>query len=48
MTPESVVDYLQTLPEAEYHCAEMAIGALQNALINLGEIRRNSWKKLYR
>ena len=48
MTPESVVDYLQTLPKAEYHCAEMAIDALQNALTNLGEIRRNSWKKLYR
>ena len=48
MTPESVVNYLQTLPKGEYHCADMAIGALQNALTNLREIQRNSWKKLYR
>ncbi len=48
VTPESIVDYLQTLPESEYHCAETAIGALHKALANHWEIRRNSWKKLYR
>ena len=48
MSPESIIDYLQTLPKGEYHCADMAIGALQNALANFREIQRNSWKKLYR
>ena len=48
ISPEAVADYLKTLPAAEFHCAEMAAGALQRALVNLGEMQRSSWKKLYR
>jgi len=28
VTPETVVDYLKTLPEHDLHCAELAVGAL--------------------
>ena len=48
ISPEAVVDYLKALPEAEFHCAKMAVGALQHALVNLVEMQRSSWKKLYR
>lgn len=30
--PESVFRWLETLPEEEFHCAELAVGALQMAL----------------
>jgi len=33
--PETVNDYLQTLPKAHYHCAELAVGALYLALADL-------------
>lgn len=32
ITPERVIDYLQTLPEGHRHCAELAVGALYQAL----------------
>ena len=32
VTPESVFEYLKTLPQWEYHCAELAVGALYLAL----------------
>lgn len=47
ITPEKVAEYLETLPEDHFHCAELAVGALYLALSNLGENRRNPWKKLY-
>src|SRR6056297_3069645 len=28
ITPEMVVEYLETLPENHHHCAELAVGAL--------------------
>jgi nitrogen fixation NifU-like protein len=37
MTPRQIVDYLETMPEDEYHCAELAVGALYLALSNYGE-----------
>ena len=48
ITPEAVADYLQTLPAAEQHCAELAVGALHRALADYNQVRRSSWKKLYR
>ena len=48
ITPEAVIDYLETLPGAEHHCAELAVGALHRALADYGQVRRSSWKKLYR
>ena len=37
ITTEDVVDYLETLPPDEVHCAELAVGALYLALTNLQE-----------
>lgn len=32
ITPEKVAEYLETLPESQFHCAELAVGALYKAL----------------
>ncbi len=32
VSPEQVIEYLETLPEESYHCAELAVGALFLAL----------------
>lgn len=48
ITPDAVIDYLETLPAASAHCAELAVGALYRALANYGDIQRNPWKKGYR
>jgi nitrogen fixation NifU-like protein len=32
ITPQTVIDFLETLPPAHYHCAELAVGALYKAL----------------
>ncbi len=47
ITPKIIADYLETLPEHDFHCAEMAVGALQSALSNLRELQRSPWKKAY-
>ena len=46
--PEDVVDFLETLPEENYHCAELAVGAFYKALANYQELKRHPWKKQYR
>ena len=48
ITPDDVVDYLETLPPQNTHCAELAVGAFYLALRNYQELKRDSWKKLYR
>ncbi len=47
ITEQAIVDYLETLPEAERHCAQLAVKALGRALVSANETRRNPWKKLY-
>jgi nitrogen fixation NifU-like protein len=47
ITPETVIEYLKTLPKENYHCAELAVGAFYLALANYQEMQRNRWKKLY-
>ena len=47
LTPEDVIDYLQTLPAENFHCAELAVGALYQALKNYQDNQRSPWKKLY-
>lgn len=47
ITPEDVADYLETLPEENFHCAELAVGALYLALANYRELKKDSWKKAY-
>jgi nitrogen fixation protein NifU and related proteins len=47
ITPEAVAEFLGTLPEDHFHCAELAVGAFYLALANAREMHRNSWKKAY-
>ena len=47
LTPEDVIEYLETLPSENTHCAELAVGALYLALRNFQENQREPWKKVY-
>lgn len=47
LTPEDVINYLETLPEDHVHCAELSVGALYLALSNYQELNRAPWKKMY-
>jgi len=47
LTPDDVINYLETLPPQNTHCAELAAGALYRALINLQDNQRHTWKKPY-
>lgn len=44
---EDIISFLETLPSAEHHCAELAVGAFYLALSDYNEKRRSPWKKLY-
>ncbi|MGV7223932.1 MAG: iron-sulfur cluster assembly scaffold protein [Nitrospinales bacterium] len=44
ITPEDVTDFLETLPEENYYCAELAIEAFHRALANYQGLHLNSWK----
>jgi nitrogen fixation protein NifU and related proteins len=45
--PEGVANYLETLPQDHFHCAELATGALYLALADVREKQKSPWKKLY-
>jgi len=45
--PETIADYLETLPQQELHCAELSAQALHLALANLLQIKRSPWKRFY-
>lgn len=47
LTPESVVNHLETLPEEETHCAEQAIHVLRLAILDARDNERQPWKKFY-
>jgi len=47
ITPQKVVDYLETLPSHEFHCAELAVNALRKALAKFLEVNQAPWKKMY-
>ena len=47
ITPEKVIDFLETLPEENIHCAELAVGAFYLALVNFQEFKHAPWKRLY-
>ena len=47
ITPEKIIDYLETLPEDHRHCAELAVGAFYLALANFQELKHAPWKRLY-
>ena len=48
ITPETVANFLETLPADHYHCAELAVGTLYLALSDTRENQRSPWKKMYR
>lgn len=48
VTPDIVAEFLQTLPEDHFHCAELSVGALYLALADAAKIQRSPWKKMYR
>lgn len=48
ITPETVADYLKTLPSDHAHCAELAIGSLYLALSDFQNTRRNPSQKLHK
>ena len=45
--PETVINFLGTLPADHAHCAELSVGALYLALSDVKENQRVSWKKMY-
>ena len=47
ITPDNVIEFIETLPEENYHCAKLAVGAFYAALANYQALKRNSWKKRY-
>lgn len=47
LTPENVADYLESLPEDHFHCAELAVGAFYKALTNYNKSQKELWKKEY-
>jgi nitrogen fixation NifU-like protein len=47
ITPQEIIDYLQTLPESSHHCAELSCGALYRALAHARINIREPWKKNY-
>ncbi len=44
---DDISQYLESLPKEHFHCAELAVAALQSALSNAREIRKAPWKKIY-
>lgn len=48
VTPESVRDFLGSLPPDHFHCAELVAGTLYLALADARESQRSPWKKMYR
>ena len=41
ITHDTVIDFLETLPQEFYHCAELAVGALYLSLKNYQALRQN-------
>ncbi len=47
ITPRQIADFLETLPDDHFHCAELAVGAFYLALADAKQKRRQPWKKVY-
>ena len=47
LTPENLIDYLETLPPDHTHCAELVVGAFYHALQEYSRTRRDDWQKAY-
>ncbi len=47
ITPRQIADFLETLPDDHFHCAELAVGAFYLALADAKQKSRQNWKKVY-
>ena len=47
LSPQAISTYLESLPENHFHCAELAIDALKQALSDARDKQKSPWKKLY-
>lgn len=47
ITPEDVIDYLETLPEDHMHCAELTIGAFYLSLSSCQELNKKHRKEIH-
>ncbi|ETR74072.1 MAG: NifU domain-containing protein [Candidatus Magnetoglobus multicellularis str. Araruama] len=47
LTSSHIIDYLETLPPHENHCADLACGAFYLALKNAQDHKQTPWKKQY-
>lgn len=47
LSPEKVIEFLETLPKGHHHCAELAVGALYRALADARSNQQHSWRKMY-
>jgi nitrogen fixation NifU-like protein len=47
LTPERVIEFLETLPKDHHHCAELAVGALHRALADARSKQQQPWRKMY-
>ncbi len=47
ITPENVINYLETLPADHHHCAELVVGAFYLALNDYNKKVREPWRKDY-
>ena len=48
LTAQDISDGLDGLPEHNFHCAELALRALQDAVQDAYRCAREPWKRLYR
>ncbi|WP_136808062.1 iron-sulfur cluster assembly scaffold protein [Desulfosediminicola flagellatus] len=47
ITPENVLDFLESLPADHHHCAELVVGAFYLALNDYNRNVREPWRKDY-
>ena len=47
LSPENVANYLETLPDDHFHCAELAVGAFYKALASCTKLQSERWKQAY-
>lgn len=48
ITPFDIEKFLETLPKNEFHCAEMVVDAMSEAVKDYFLKSENSWKRQYR
>ncbi len=48
ITASQIIEYLETLPKHEKHCADLAAEALQLAINDARQIHRQPWRRFYR